>query len=272
MRLEGRRALVTGAARGIGHIYALQLAKAGADVAVTDLNLHGYRDWEGEAKLMTADSVVEEIQELGRQSLGFELDGTDETAMAGAVQQITAAWGGIDILVNNAGGGVYGDGNDTVPSTAAIADLSANLNRNLVTAVIGSQQVLPNMRERGSGVIINVATQAAILPMDPMYAFYGAAKAAVITYSLYLAEEVGPDGIRVNVIAPGYIETGRLKPIFDESGRDAVLKDVALRRLGQPEDCAMAVEFLASDDSAYISGQVLNIAGGPHVYGAARYR
>jgi 3-oxoacyl-[acyl-carrier protein] reductase len=268
--LTGRTAIVTGAARGLGRAYALRLARAGADVAIVDLELDSFRHFPEEQAEMTADSVVAEIEQLGRRALGFEGDLVDPTTIRRAVDMVVADWGRLDIIVNNAGGGSYGSGSDTAPSNVTPENVSADMDRNLTTALNGSQAAAGPMREQRSGSIINVATQAAILPMEPMYAHYGAAKAAVITYSKYLAEELGPEGVRVNVVAPGYIGTGRLLPIFEEAGVERITSGIALRRLGTTEDCASVVEFLAGDGAAYVSGQVISVCGGPHVYGAHR--
>jgi 3-oxoacyl-[acyl-carrier protein] reductase len=268
--LTGRTAIVTGAARGLGRAYALRLARAGADVAIVDLELDSFRHFPEEQADMTADTAVAEIEQLGRRAFGFEGDLVDPATIRHAVDTVVDAWGRLDIIVNNAGGGSYGSGSDTAPSNVTPENVSADMDRNLTSALNGSQAAAVPMRRQGSGSIINVATQAAILPMEPMYAHYGAAKAAVITYSKYLAEELGPDGVRVNVLAPGYIGTGRLLPIFEEAGMERITSGIALRRLGTPEDCASVVEFLAGDAAAYVSGQVISVCGGPHVYGAHR--
>jgi 3-oxoacyl-[acyl-carrier protein] reductase len=268
--LSGRTAIVTGAARGLGRAYALQLARAGADVAIVDLELDSFRHFAEEAAEMTADTVVDEIKDLGRRSLGFEGDLTEAHVIQEAVDGVVAEWGRLDIIVNNAGGGSYAHGADTAPSNVPPDNVRADIERNLMSAINGCQAAAGPMRRQGSGSIINVATQAAILPMEAMYAHYGAAKSAVITYTKYLAEELGPCGVRVNVIAPGYIATGRLMPIFEQAGTEKITSGIAMRRLGTPEDCASVVEFLSGDGSAYVSGQVISVCGGPHVYGAHR--
>jgi 3-oxoacyl-[acyl-carrier protein] reductase len=219
---------------------------------------------------MTADTVVEEIEALGRRSFGVEGDLTQREVIQEAVDRVVREWGRLDIIVNNAGGGSYAHGADTAPSNVPIDNVRADFDRNLTSAINGSQAAAEPMRRQGSGSIINVATQAAFLPMEAMYAHYGAAKSAVITYSKYLADELGPHGVRVNVIAPGYIGTGRLLPIFEQAGMTKITSQIALRRLGTPDDCASVVEFLAGDASAYVSGQVISVCGGPHVYGSHR--
>jgi 3-oxoacyl-[acyl-carrier protein] reductase len=263
--LVGRTAIVTGAARGIGRAYALRLPRAGADVAIIDLELDSFRQFPEEQEQMTADTVLQEVEDLGRRSLGFEGDVADPATVNRTVEAVVREWGRLDIMVNNAGGGSYGRGAETAPSNVTADNVRADIERNLITAVNGSQAAAGPMRSQGTGSIINVASQAAIVPGDAMYAHYGAAKSAVITYSLYLAEELGPAGVRVNVIAPGYIATGRLRPIFESAGVVGITSRIALRRIGTPDDCASVVEFLAGDGSAYVSGQVISVCGGPHV-------
>lgn len=268
--LTGRTAIVTGAARGLGRAYALRLARAGADVAIVDLELDSFRHFPEEQAEMTADSVMAEVENLGRRSFGVEGDLTQREVVQEAVDRVLADWGRLDIIVNNAGGGSYAHGADTAPSNVPPDNVRADMDRNFTTAINGSQAAAAPMREQGSGSIVNVATQAAFLPMELMYAHYGAAKSAIITYTKYLADELGPHGVRANVIAPGFIGTGRLKPIFEQAGIEKITSQISLRRLGTPEDCAAVVEFLAGDGSAYISGQVISVCGGPHVYGSHR--
>ncbi|TFD54654.1 SDR family oxidoreductase [Cryobacterium sp. Hh11] len=266
--LEGKRVLITGAGRGLGRSYALHLARAGADVAVTDLSLHSFRDYEAEAALMRGDTVVSELQDIGVQALGYEVDATDEEAMKGVVNSIQTAWGGLDVLVNNVGGGSYSQGLDTRPSTLPIRDLRDNFERNLVSTVIACQLAIPIM---GSGAsIINIGSQAGEAATEAMYSAYGSAKAAVAHYSRFLANELGPRGIRVNVVAPGYIATGRLSKVFAEVGEESLENRIALGRIGTPEDCASAIEFLAGEGSRYITSQTLKVDGGSLNFATSR--
>lgn len=266
--LVGKRVLITGAGRGLGRSYALHLARAGADVAVTDLSLHSFREFEAEAALMRGDSVVSELQDIGVQALGYEVDATDEEAMKGVVDSIQTAWGGLDVLVNNVGGGSYSQGLDTRPSTLLIRDLRDNFERNLVSTVIACQLAIPIM---GSGAsIINIGSQAGEAATEAMYSAYGSAKAAVAHYSRFLANELGPRGIRVNVVAPGYIATGRLSKVFAEVGEKSLENRIALGRIGTPEDCASAIEFLAGEGSRYITSQTLKVDGGSLNFATSR--
>lgn len=266
--LAGKRILVTGAGRGLGRNYALHLAKAGADVAVTDINLHSYRDFQPEADDMKNDTVVGEIQDLGRAALGYEVDATDQDGMADVMESIRSEWGGIDVLVNNVGGGSYSAGADTLPSTLPISDLRENMERNFVTTVLACQLAIPLM-EQGSS-IINVGSQAGEAAVEPMFSAYGSAKAAVAHYSRFLANELGPRGIRVNVVAPGYIATGRLSTVFAEMGEERIHKNVALGRIGTPAECASVIEFLAGGASRYVTGQILVVDGGALNFATSR--
>lgn len=263
--LHGRRAMVTGGARGIGRAVALCLARAGADVAVTDVDLRSFDEFPREREQMTADTVAEEVAALGRRALQLQADATDADAMARAFDEVDAAWGGVDVLVNNAGGATLSHGEQTTASNATLDSLHTNLARNLTSTVIGCQLAVPRMRAANGGAIVNMASQAAYKWENKPYAFYGAAKAGVVAYTKYLAEEVGADRIRVNAIAPGFIGTGRMLPLFEGRGLDAIVQRVALGRLGTPEDCAQVAAFLAGDAAAYISGQVLKVTGGPYV-------
>jgi 3-oxoacyl-[acyl-carrier protein] reductase len=260
--LEHKRALVTGAARGLGRAYALQLARLGADVAVLDLNLRSFEDYEAERNQMTAASTADEVQALGRRSLAFEADVADRGALAGAVESIVAAWGGVDIAVCNAGGGL-GAPAETRASEVSPELFDAVLQRNLYGTVHTCTLVAPHMKAQRSGKIITVSSQAGRQgSADGGYAHYGVAKAGIIMYTRYLAQELGPFGINVNCIAPGFIGTGRLNQMFERAGADRIAARVALRRIGTPEDCARVVGFLAGPDSDYITGAVIPIDGG----------
>jgi 3-oxoacyl-[acyl-carrier protein] reductase len=260
--LENKRALVTGAGRGLGRAYALHLAGLGADVAVLDLNLRSFEEYEAERALMTGPSTADEVASLGRRSLAFEADVADREALAKAVEGIVSAWGGIDIAVCNAGGGL-GSPAETRASEVSPELFDAVLKRNLYGTVNTCTLVAPHMKAQRSGKIITVASQAGRQgSADGGYAHYGTAKAGIMMYTRYLAQELGPFGINVNCIAPGFIGTGRLSQMFDRMGSERVAARVALRRIGTPEDCARVVGFLAGPDSDYITGALIPIDGG----------
>ena len=260
--LEGKTALVTGAGRGLGRSYALHLARLGADVAVLDVNLSSFEEYDAERSLMTGASTMAEIEALGRRSIGLEADVSNRAALQKAIQQVDDAWQRIDVVVCNAGGGL-GAPPETKASEVDPGLWDAVLQRNLYGTMHTCQLVAPIMKRQGSGKIVTVSSQAGRRgSADGGYAHYGTAKAGIIMYTRYLAQELGPHGICVNCIAPGFIGTGRLNVLFERTGVDRITSQVALRRIGTPEDCARVVGFLAGPDSDYVTGTVIPIDGG----------
>ncbi|MCC7363658.1 MAG: SDR family oxidoreductase [Dehalococcoidia bacterium] len=260
--LEGKNALVTGAGRGLGRAYALHLAKLGADVAVLDVNLQSFDEFDAEKALMTADSTMDEVRAIGRRSIGVAADVGDRAALEAAINEVLGQWGRLDIVVCNAGGGL-GAPADTKASQTDPELFDAVLKRNLYGTVNTCSLVAPGMKAQGSGKIITVSSQAGRrASTDGGYAHYGTAKAGIIMYTRYLAQELGPFGINVNCIAPGFIGTGRLNVMFERAGSDRIASQVALRRIGTPEDCARVVGFLAGPDSNYVTGALIPIDGG----------
>lgn len=260
--LQGKVALVTGAARGIGRAYALRLAERGADVAVVDFDLHSYRDYRLEAEAMRADTVIDEIRDIGTRAVSFEADVTDAAAVNAAVRQIIDEWGRIDIAICNAGGGV-GSPEETRASVVEKELVDIVLARNVTGTIHTCQAVAAPMKEQRSGKIVTVGSQAGHrIESHGGYAHYGTAKAAVAKYTQYLARELGPYGVTVNCVAPGYISTGRLAPLLNAMGDEQLLAEVPLGRYGTPQDCAGVIEFLASDLSDYVTGAVIPVDGG----------
>ena len=263
--MDGKVAIVTGAARGLRRAYAKRLARLGAKVAVADLKLRSYEEFEAEAKDMTADSTVAEIEAAGGTALGIEVDVRDHRAVEAMVARVVQEWGRVDVLVANAGGG-RGRPVDTKASTLDPALLQLVVEMNLFGTVYSCNAVAPIMKRQRSGKIITVSSVAGTGPsIDGGYAHYGAAKAAIAHYTRYLAQDLGPFGITANCIAPGVIATGRIMttviPGSSQSNRDRA-ELVALRRLGTVEDCAKVVEFVATDLSDYVTGAVIPIDGG----------
>jgi 3-oxoacyl-[acyl-carrier protein] reductase len=262
-KLDEKVAIVTGAARGLGRAYAKRLAGLGAKVAVADLDLRSYEEFEAEAKDMTGDSTVAEIEASGGTALGIEVDVRDQEAVEAMVARVVKEWGRVDVLVANAGGG-RGRPMDTKASTLDPALLQLVTEMNLFGTVYSCSAVAPIMKQQRSGKIITVSSVAGTAPSaDGGYAHYGAAKAAIAHYIQYL--DLGPFGITANCIAPGVIATGRIMATvipgsIQSNGDRAEL--VALRRLGTVEDCAKVVEFLATDLSDYVTGAVIPIDGG----------
>jgi 3-oxoacyl-[acyl-carrier protein] reductase len=261
-KLSGQTALVTGGARGLGRAYSLRLARLGADVAVLDVDLQSYRQFERERDDMTADSTVAEITALGRRSVGFTADVTDRAAVKAVVDNLALSWGRVDILVCNAGGGT-GRPADTTASEVSAELFDLVIQRNLYGTVNTCQAVAPHMRRQGFGRIVTVSSQAGRRGSPTGgYAHYGTAKAGIQMYTRYLAQELGPSGITVNCVAPGFIATGRLMPMFEAQGVDRVIQQIPLRRLGTPDDCARVVEFLVTDLGEYVTGAIIPIDGG----------
>ena len=259
--LKGRAAIVTGAARGLGRAYALRLAKLGADVAIADLNLAGARDW---GEQLTAESVPAEIEAMGRRSIGVEGNMARQDDVARLFAAAIDAFGRVDILVNNAGGAIARDSGPLATETSQ-SDYELLMDANFRSCLLCCQAAAPIMKGQHSGVIVNITSQTgvSILP-GGVLAVYGAAKAAVAMLTRNLAAELGPHGIRVNAIAPGIIMTARVaaQAAARGIGTNSQAESLPLRRLGTVEDCAGVVEFLATDLSQYVTGQVICADGG----------
>lgn len=244
MKLKDRVALVTGAGRGIGRAIALALAREGADVVINDIELKG------------AEDVAEEIKSLGRTSMAIEADVSDSAAADRMVQEALASFGRIDILVNNAGIFPLRRVSDT---TNEIWDRTIGVILNgtfYCTRAVLSQ----SMEERRSGRIINIAS---ITPLtaDPMVSAYAAAKGGIIGFTKAVAKEVAYLGINVNAIAPGYVDTDMTKRVFRGKLREGLEAKIAMGRLATPEDICGTAVFLASDDSSYLTGQIIIVDG-----------
>jgi len=269
-KLAGKVALVTGAARGLGRGYALRLAGLGADVVILDRNLKAADVYEFEKAQLTAPTVMAECEQRGVRAMGLEVDLTNRSATEQAVGAAIAKFGRLDIAVCNAGGGTisFADEHETKPgempkdfnTTGTAADcpqemLTRVLDTNLMSCMYTCMAVAPHMKRQGAGKIVTVSSVAGV-DAGAGYHPYGLAKAAIIHYTRSLAQELGPFGINVNCIAPGFIRTGRLGEF---GGLD---KRVALRRIGTIEDCAKVVEFLTTDLSDYVTGRTIVIDGG----------
>lgn len=271
--VAGEIVIVTGAARGLGRHIAHTLAPLGARVAVIDLDLHSYRAFDGEAELMTADTTDEELRRLGHDSRGYEADLTDPAAVRDCVDRISSDFGGtVRGLVCNAGGG-SGGLHENRAGDLDLSVLMTTLQRNLMTTVNSCTAVVPGMRANGGGSIVTLSSINGLGPTDDgAYAHYGVSKAAVAMYTKYLARDVGPAGIRANVVAPGTVPTGRIRQLWagasssDDDHRDhdtAVdLERIALRRRPELNEIADVVSFLLSPASAFMTGQIMTVDGG----------
>jgi len=243
LSLEGRVALVTGAARGIGAATALALAEAGARVALVD------RDAEGIEK--TADA----IGRAGSDALAIPADVTDAPAIERAVDTVVAEWGRLDVLVNNAG-----IVRDATLGKVSDDDWTATLDVNLRGTMIGTRAALRPMRAAGAGRILSATSVVARMGNYGQTA-YAASKAGIIGLTRAWARELGPLGITANAVAPGFIDTEMARGV-PEKVLSALLERTAARRLGRPEEVAAVYAFLASDLASFINGAVVGVDGG----------
>src|SRR4051812_26198247 len=241
MRLENKTALVTGGASGIGRATALRLAAEGAHVVVADIDEAGARDVAGEID-----------------GQAVRMDVADVASVRAAVEQV----GQVDVLVNNAGTDRFAF---FVHTDEELWDLILSVNLKGVIAV--THAVLPQMHERRSGAIVNVASEAGRLGSQGSVT-YSAAKAGVIGFTRAIARESARYKVRVNAVAPGPIDTPLLNAaveLYGEVGerlRQAMIDKTALRRIGQPEEVAAAIAYLASEDASFVTGQTINVSGG----------
>jgi len=243
LKLAGKVALVTGAAQGIGKAVALLLARNGADIAVSDINLE------------KAAETAKEIEAMGRKAMAIKVDVANSGDVERMVQTILERFGQIDVLVNNAG-----IARDKLILRMTEEDWDAVLDINLKGTFNCTKAVVRHMSRQRSGKIVNIASVVGEMG-NAGQANYSASKAGVIGFTKTIAREFAQRGINVNAIAPGYIQTPMTEAL-PEKAKEELKNMIPLERLGQPEDVAEAVLFLVSDASDYITGQVLNVNGG----------
>ncbi len=241
--LDGKVALVTGAARGIGKAIALKFASEGADVAFTDLVINE-----------AAEETVKEIEAFGHKVKAYASNAADFAQTQEVVDQIMADFGHIDILVNNAG--ITKDG---LMLRMSEAQWDAVINVNLKSALNFLHALPPIMARQRGGSIINMSSVVGVSG-NAGQCNYSASKAGLIGLAKSIAKEMGPRGIRANCIAPGFIISDMTKALSEEV-REQWMKTIPLRRGGTPEDVANVALFLASDLSSYVSGQVIHVCG-----------
>lgn len=242
-RLAGKVSLITGAAQGIGLATAIKFAQEGAIVIVCDV------------KQIGVDEAVKECQTLGAQAHGFVVDVTQRDMVDATVKAVLEKFGRIDVLVNNAG-----ITQDARLQKMTLEQFDRVIDVNLRGVFHCAQAVTDGMVAQGSGVILNASSVVGIYGNFGQ-TNYAATKFGVIGFTKTWSRELGPKGIRVNAVAPGFIETPILSTIPEKVINE--MKDrVPLKRLGKPQDIANVYAFLASDDAAYINGTVIEVSGG----------
>ncbi|MBQ2501619.1 MAG: 3-oxoacyl-[Bacteroidales bacterium] len=241
--LDGKVALITGAARGIGKAIALKFAQEGADIAFTDLEIND-----------VAKQTIEELEACGHKVKAYASNAADFEQTHQVVQEILKEFGRIDILVNNAG--ITRDG---LMLRMEEKQWDAVLTVNLKSAFNFIHALTPVMAKQRGGSIINMSSVVGVSG-NAGQCNYSASKAGLIGLTKSIAKEMGPRGIRANAIAPGFIIT-EMTGALPQEVRDQWVKTIPLRRGGTPEDVANVALFLASDLSSYVSGQVINCCG-----------
>jgi 3-oxoacyl-[acyl-carrier protein] reductase len=243
MRLKNKIAIITGAAQGIGLATALKFAQEGATVIVCDLR----RD--------SVDAAVAACRAAGAQAAGYAVDVTDRAQVDAMVSAVRAQFGRIDVLVNNAG-----ITKDARLQKMTLAQFDAVIDVNLRAVFHCAQAVADTMVAQGAGVILNASSVVGIYGNFGQ-TNYAASKFGVIGFTKTWSRELGPKGVRVNAVAPGFIETPILATIPDKVMQQ-MRDDIPLRRLGRPEEIANVYAFLASDEASYVNGAVIEVAGG----------
>ncbi len=242
--MKGKNAIVTGGARGIGEAIARKLAGNGANVIIWDV-------MEDAAK----ETAAKIAAEFGVKATGASVNVTDSAAIDAAVAAVKDEFGTIDVLVNNAG-----VTRDNLMMRMKEEDFDFVLNINLKGVFLCSKAVAKIMAKQRGGSIVNIASVIGIMG-NAGQANYAASKGGVIALSKTIAKEYSGRGVRCNAVAPGYIQTAMTDKLSDEV-KDKMLAFIPLGSLGQPEDVAKAVNFLASDESSYITGEVIKVDGG----------
>ena len=243
MRFRDKVAVVTGAAQGIGEAYARALAAEGAAVVVADLNEDAGRQ------------VVNQIEADGGRALFVRTDVSSTESAQAMVEAAVREYGGVDLLVNNAA--IYGDMQFDLLISVDWDYYRRFMSVNMDGALVMTRACYPEMQKRGGGAIVNQSSTAAYLYSG----FYGLAKVGVNGLTQQLAHELGGMGIRVNAIAPGPTDTAATRTQAGDAARELV-KGMAIKRMGQPDDMVGACLFLLSEDSAWVTGQIIAVDGG----------
>lgn len=254
MSFTDTTAVVTGAASGIGRATARRLAADGAMVIVADVDENG------------GTTTVDEITEAGGDAAFHALDVTDEEAVDEGLSAVADEYGSLDVLVNNAGMGQR----PTRIEDTEIETRDRMLSVNVAGVWNGCWTGIPIMRESGGGAIVNTSSLAGTIGA-PRMATYALTKAAVLNFTRAVAAEVGPDGIRVNAVCPGFVNTPMVEAFFagtddPAESRTRTERMYPLRRLGEPEEIAACIAFLASDEASFVTGHGLVVDGGYSAY------
>ncbi len=242
-QFDGKIALVTGAARGIGQAIALKLAADGADLALCDLNAEWLEETAGKVK------------ELGRRVECYSVNVSDGAAVNETVKAIEKEFGQIDVLVNNAG--ITKDG---LLMRMSEDDWDAVLNVNLKGVFLFTKAAMRGMMKKRTGSIVNIASIIGLIG-NAGQANYAASKGGVIAFSKSVARELSSRNVRCNAVAPGFIRTAMTDALSEEV-QQKMLTNIPLNKFGTPEDVANVVAFLAGDASSYVTGQVISTCGG----------
>jgi len=248
--LDGKVAVVTGAAQGIGAAYARHLAQCGSTVVLADIDEN------------LAEGTAEAVAAGGATAWAAGVDIADPDQCRVLVSDVLDRTGRLDILVNNAA--IYQEARSTPAEEIPVDVWRRIVEVNINGTYFMCRAVIPHMKERGSGVIVN-QTSGSVFVAPPGMAHYVTTKAAVIPLTQVLARELGPHGVRVNAIAPGLTDTPATRAVAPEPVIQASVAGIAMGRLATPDDLCGTLEFLCSDASAFVTGQTIAVNGGSHM-------
>jgi 3-oxoacyl-[acyl-carrier protein] reductase len=246
MRLKDQQAFITGAGQGIGKDIALGMAREGAHIAVADINLEA------------AEASANEIRALGVKGIAIKLDVSSQNEVASAFEAFTKELGRIDILINNAG-----ITKDALLMRMTEEDWDAVINVNLKGTFLCTKEAVKKMVKQQYGKIISISSVVAFIG-NPGQINYSASKSGIVGFTKTIAKEYASRGIRVNAIAPGFIQTV-MTEVLSEKVKESMKKSIPLGFFGRPEDVAQAAIFLTSKEADYITGQVIHINGGMYM-------